>query len=81
MNSASGRSRSAYSISCSASAIAATRAVRDSALTVPPGIYSAALIGSASGRGYVVVAPDGQAFLFTATGTVVSARTAATRST
>jgi hypothetical protein len=48
-----------------------TRAGRSSTLAVQAGIYSAALVGSASGRGYVIIAPDGQAFLLTATGTTV----------
>ena len=35
------------------------------------GVYSAALVGSAAGKGYVVIAPDGQAFMLTASGNSV----------
>ncbi len=35
------------------------------------GLYSAALVGSASGRGYVIIAADGQAFVITASGSAV----------
>lgn len=43
-------------------------APRDPALP-QAGAYSAALVGSTSGRGYAIVAPDGQALLMTAGGT------------
>lgn len=35
------------------------------------GLYTAALVGSGAGRGYVIVAPDGQGFVITAAGTSV----------
>lgn len=48
-----------------------TRATpREPALT-QAGVYTAALVGSASGRGYVIIAPDGQGFLLTASGTTI----------
>jgi hypothetical protein len=49
----------------------ATRAVPQDPPLTAAGIYSAALVGSATGQGFVIVAPDGQAFLLTAAGTTV----------
>lgn len=45
-----------------------TRAARTGAAAAQAGFYRAALVGSADGRGYIAVAPDGQAFVFTASG-------------
>ncbi len=46
-----------------------TRAPADGPAAAVTGFYHAALIGSAAGRGYVVLGADGQAFLLTANGT------------
>jgi hypothetical protein len=48
-----------------------TRAVPATPLLPQAGLYTAALVGSGASSGYVLVAPDGQAFLLTATGTTV----------
>lgn len=53
----------------------ATRAVPRTPPLPQAGVYAAALVGSAAGRGYVIIAPDGQAFVLTASGaTIDSAR-------
>ena len=48
--------------------LAGTRAARTGFAAAQAGFYQAALVGSAAGRGYVVVAPDGKAFVLTASG-------------
>jgi hypothetical protein len=48
-----------------------TRATPSEAGTAPAGVYSAALLNSAAGRGFVIIAPDGQFLLLTATGAAV----------
>ncbi len=45
-----------------------TRAATTGSAAAQAGYYSAALVGSAAGRGYVIVAPDGQAFALAANG-------------
>jgi hypothetical protein len=50
-----------------------TRAANTGPATAQAGFYSGALVGSAAGRGYVIVGADGQAFVFAANGSNVAA--------
>jgi len=54
-------------------AFGGTRAAATGTPAGQAGIYALALIGSATGRGQAIVAPDGRAFLLTATGTAPEA--------
>ncbi|MDO8543757.1 MAG: immunoglobulin domain-containing protein [Opitutaceae bacterium] len=51
--------------------LAGTRAPSIGAASAQAGYYSAALIGSAAGQGYILVAPDGGAYVFTASGSTI----------
>jgi hypothetical protein len=52
-------------------ALDGTRAARSGYASTQAGFYEAALVGSSSGRGYIIVAPDGQAMFLAATGTTI----------
>jgi hypothetical protein len=47
------------------------RAARTGSASSIAGFYRAALIGTAADRGYILVAPDGEAFVFSASGTTL----------